>query len=162
MKSSNNPFCLRTLKCSATGESMKTLLLILAVLTSTTAHGGEFTQFGKILFQSASTWVPGNKTCVSEGNIYHRDLEAIPVERCNNDDKTNCTVELRPLEQPIVSTRQRCVAYSDSDNRNCVKWETVPFKQGPELKVEVYASEKDIEDNRTPRKILRYTIPSCQ
>lgn len=141
---------------------MKALLLILAVLTSTTAHGGEFTQFGKILFQSASTWVPGNKTCVANGNIYHQELEAIPVERCNNDSKNNCPVELMQLEQPIVSTRKRCAAYTDSDNKTCAKWVTVPFKQGPELKVEIYDSEKDIEDNRSPRKIIRYTIPNCQ
>lgn len=142
---------------------MKALLLALTVMVSGPAFAGEFTSFGRILFQSASTFVPANKVCHADGMYYHTTKAAVAVEYCENDSRTNCKTVLKPLAQPMHSTREVCVATAGYDDKYCTATKTVAFNQGPTVKVEVYRSQDEAFDaNRSPIRTGSYTIPACK
>ncbi len=139
---------------------MKALLLVASLLVSAVSFAGEYTSYQSILFQSASTYVRANNVCLSGGNIFHKTKSAVEVKHCD-DNNANCSVESRPLRQPIVSTAQRCADFSGSDD-SCVRWVSYTLKQGPTAKIFVYGSAKDYEDDRTPVAVRTFNIPSCR
>jgi hypothetical protein len=143
---------------------MKTLLSFFVLLLAGNALAGEFTEFGRIHFQSASTWVPANKVCQRNGFYYHSKKDSVAVEHCPGDDNpgsANCKVTYKKLEQPMMSTRKRCAATDSSDRGECVKWEIIPYKQGPIVPVNIYDSLHSLEENRAPKAVRSFTIPNC-
>lgn len=139
---------------------MKALLLALSVLVSVPAFAGEYTSFGRILFQSASTFVPANKVCQLNGTLYHKTKATVAVEYCRAEN-SDCYIVNKPLVQPMKSTRQRCAAFSGRDEGGCHAWETVAFNQGT-VKVEVFGSRHDMEEDRNPVRTYTYTVDKCR
>lgn len=141
---------------------MKAILMAMTVLFSGAAFAGEFTDFGKIHFQAASTWVESNKVCQAGGMYYHTKKAVQEKYECN-DSGSNCRVWTTiPLVQPIESTRQRCAVFTGGDEGGCARWETVRYKQGPVVDVKTYASMHDWEENRNPIAVRKFTIPACK
>ena len=135
---------------------MKLIVILAATLMSLSALAGEYTNFGKIQFQSASTWVPANKVCQDAGFLYHKTKDFVVVNYCN-DSGSDCTTKSKALVQPMNSTRQRCASYSGD---NCSAWITVPFNQGT-VKAEVYSSMSAMSDNKSPKSTYSYTVEAC-
>lgn len=137
---------------------MKTIVFVIgALLSVSAAHAGEYSHYSRVNFQSASTWVPSNKVCLSNGNIYHKTKATITVTDCDHGT-SNCVTQTRRLEQPMVSTAQRCAQFRGDD---CVAYETYTLKQGPTATVQIYSSFKAYEDGRTPNSTQKFTIPAC-
>ena len=78
---------------------MKTIVFIIgALLSVSAAHAGEYSHYSRINFQSASTFVPSNKVCLGNGNIYHKTKATITVTDCDHGS-SNCVTQTRRLEQ---------------------------------------------------------------
>jgi hypothetical protein len=134
----------------------------LTLLCASHSLAGEFTEFGRVLFQGASTWVRADKVCQKDGMLFHKSKQEVSVNYCNGRDNSNCVLVKKPLgPQPIKSTTQRCVLSNGSDRDDCVKWATVPFVQGPTFKAKVYWSEQDYEQQRHPRATFDFVVPNC-
>ena len=143
---------------------MKAILIAMAMMASGAAFGGEFTSVGRIHFQKAATWVPANKVCVADGVYYHKTKANIEVEYCNESDsgsKSNCRMVSKPLVQPMISSRQVCTQWTGSDDQNCAATAVVRYVQGPTVKVEIFGSQRDMEENRSPIRTGSYTISNC-
>ena len=117
---------------------------------------GEFTLFGKIHFQKASSWINASNVCEQDGYLYHKTKDGITVSHCN-DDGDNCTTSYRPLVQPVNSTRQRCSKFEDD---NCVAYVTVPYVQGTVTNM-VYSSQNAWQDGEAAKASYKYTVDSC-
>lgn len=141
---------------------MKAILLAMTMLFSGAAFAGEFTSFGRIHFQSASTWVPANKVCHAGGVYYHTKKAAVAVEYCNGEGNSNCHTVMKPLAQPMKSTRKVCTQWTGRDDNNCVATRTVAYNQGPTVKVEIFRSQHDMEEGHSPASVRSYTIPACR
>ena len=139
---------------------MRVITMGLLALFAMGASAGEYTTFQKIIFQSASTFVPADKVCQSGKTLYHRSKKTIEVEYCNggSNDRANCKVVSRPLVQPISSTRQRC---SKMESDECVEWVTVPLVQGPTVKVKHYNSYNDMIDGQREVSESTVVLPKC-
>ena len=137
---------------------MKSVAFALLTLFAVSASAGEYTHYGRILFQSASTFVPANKTCLNGSSIRYSGKMQICDE--SGDNQTNCRLVAVSLKQPVESTRVRCKTAVEND-QDCEKI-TVPFIQGPTVKYAVYRDFKDYEDDRSPVSSGRYTIRGCQ
>ena len=138
---------------------MKTIVFIIgALLTVASAHAGEYSHYSRVKFQSASTFVPSNKVCRNGNMLYHKTKPSLQVTICN-DGNTECRTETRRLEQPVVSTAQRCAQYNGDD---CVAYETYTLKQGPMATVQTYGSYDDFEDGRTPLAPKKFALPACK
>lgn len=140
---------------------MKALILALSVLASASAAAGEFTYFGRIFFQSASTWVPANKVCQSGGYFFHKTKSAIEVCRDDRDHGSCRKSEMRPLVQPIVSTRTICVRSAGGDNDRCLETGSAAYVQSPKAPVAVYRNYQAFDKNHAPARNYTYTIPAC-
>ena len=135
---------------------MKTLMIIASILIAGTAMAGEYTDYGRITFQKASTWVPANKVCSQGGFLYHKTKEFVAVDYCD-DDNNNCKTVYKALVQPVNSTRQRCSKMEDDE---CVAWTTVSFVQGT-VKADVYESMSALHDDEAPKSSFSYTVDAC-
>jgi hypothetical protein len=132
------------------------------LLLASPAFAGEFTEFGRVLFQGASTWVQANKVCQKNGMLFHRSKREVDVTYCDRGDLSNCVLVKRPLgPQPIRSTTEKCALTSGGEREKCVKWVTVPLVQGPVFEAKVYGSEKDLDERRQPKAIYEYEAPNC-
>lgn len=142
---------------------MKAMLLVLSMMFSGAAFAGEYTSFGRIHFQAASTWVPANYVCQKNGMLYHTRRASVNVVSCPGDasEGPSCTiVRTIPLVQPMVSTAQRCAHIEGRGE--CRSWETYAYNQGPTVKVHVYASHHDMAEDRNPIAVRNFTIPTCK
>lgn len=131
---------------------------------------------GHILFQADSTYVNAyyNKTLCLDGDTYKavvsKCLEwGTPFRNGQRNRRSHDSVCLKRgkvmISQPEVSTRQRCAAYDNetpfnrgdhrAHNGRCIKWETVPFVQSPDMTIKFFN-----QDN-TLIKTEEITVPSC-
>ncbi len=142
---------------------MKALLLALSLVSASAFGAGEFTTYSKVIFQSASTYVPSNKVCTAGGYIYHKTKAAISFEQCSggSNDRANCVIVTRPLVQPMQSTAQRCAQFTGHDDKNCARWETYALNQGVTGKMLSYSSRKSFEDGDAAAKVTAFAIPAC-
>lgn len=138
---------------------MKKLLLIAALFAST---ANAYVTGDKIEFQAHSTWVSAafSKTlCLNEATDNFEATITKCVEWTNDDDR-DCVQRAKfDVEQPRVSTRQRCAQYGGGDDDRCMEWETVPFIQNRVKTVSYYRNSDD--DSSTPYKVETVVIPSC-
>ena len=139
---------------------MKAIVLALSLLVSGTAFAN-VTEVSKILFQSASTWVPANKVCHADGMFFHKTKSAIAVEYCSNSRGTgNCETVYRSLIQPIKSTKDVCVKTTGRE-KNCVATKTVAYNQSLTATVATYRGADDAVKGIGPVKTSTFTIPAC-
>lgn len=138
---------------------MKSLILAVAALASASVAAGEFTSFGTIYFKQASTFVRANEVCRVGTTFLHKTADAWPVEHCPGDSRNGCETEYRPLVQPMVDTKVTCA--SQQGNSMCRGEKVVPFIQLGGVPVDVYASYKDFEKGRAPKRSFIYEIPAC-
>lgn len=135
------------------------LLLNLLFLFPQLVTAGEFTNFGKIYFQKADTWVFANKTCLHEQNFYHQTKDFIEKISCSGSDDSRCEVwKTVPLVQPVHSYRFFCSRYSEDE---CVDSSKIRFLQDPNVRFEVYSSQKAFRENERPLKKGWYRVPGC-
>lgn len=135
---------------------MKALIVMAMLFAGSSAFAGTYTQFGKILFQKASTYVPANKVCQLDGMLYHKTKKSIAVDYCNDDDQ-DCVTVNKALVQPVKSSRKRC---AQKDDNHCLAWETVSFVQGT-VKAKVYRSLSALQDDEAPIRVYSYTVENC-
>lgn len=144
---------------------MKSMIIVLALLAVGTASAGEYSVMSKVVFQSASTFVPANKVCTQSGNIFHKTKSSIEVPYCDESDsgsKSNCKIVAKPLVQPMKSKAQRCAKFeSDSSGGDCLVWETYTLNQGKSGKITVYVSKDAYEAGSSPVAVKTFAIPSC-
>ncbi len=135
-------------------------ILILCLMTSV-SMGGEFTNYGKILFQSADTWVPVNRVCRVSSYLYHKDQAYVEKVRCYGKDQDNCEVwDRRELKQAVNSLRDKCSRFVQGD---CVEFEPAALIQGINAgEAKIYRSRKGFEEGEAPVDSFLINIPSCR
>ncbi len=137
---------------------MKTLIVLAAMLTSSLALAGEYTVYGSIHFQKASTWVTANNVCQEDGYLYHKTKDYVVVECSGRDKMSGCEEVPRPLVQPMRSTKQICANYQGRGT--CTETTTVAFNQGT-VTSEVYSSFAAWSKGGSPIRTFRYTVDAC-
>ena len=136
---------------------MRTLLMTIALLASTTVMAGEFTVYGKIHFQAASTWVSAKNVCQNAGTLYHKTKDYVKVT-CHPKD--GCSDYVKPLVQPMKANKKVCLKATGKSGDNCVEYGVTGYNQGT-VKIESYKSEKDWDLGKAPTKVTSYTVDSC-
>ena len=138
---------------------------VIALAMSFAASAGEFSSYQRILFQTASTYVPANKVCTEGGNLFHKGKTEIGVEYCSggSNDRANCHTVFKPLVQPMQSTAQRCARFTGHDQSTCATWETYSLNQGPTVKIDIWASEMEWSDGKghSPLRVETFVLPAC-
>lgn len=133
----------------------RSTMFMFSLLLSLAAFAGEYSVYQRINFQEASTWVDARETCIHDDYIYYQKKQPIFVSTCG---ETECPQTIKTLVQPIVSTRNFCTQPTED---GCAKWTTVDYIQGPLVKVSVFEAPTDLEEGRSPKKVLDYKIQSC-
>ncbi len=122
-------------------------------------YAGEFTNFGKMLFQKADTWVDANDICYSDQNYYHINKEYIEKVRCSGSDDSNCEVwKLIPLVQPSKTAKFFCAAKTEG---GCTSTPANSLTNIPYLRYDVYRNRKSFAANERPVRSGWYLVPSC-
>jgi len=134
---------------------MKKLLMVSMLMFASSAFAGEVTSFGKIVFQSASSYVPANKVCQSNGYLYHKTKRAVVIE-CQPKDGCDGDYS-KPLIQPMESSKTFCVKYS---KERCLETGVSEYNQGT-VEAKVYRSEIDMDRGRRPISTYSYTVDQC-
>jgi hypothetical protein len=116
----------------------------------------------KIHFPKASTWVFAmDEILCTDGDFIYVGTRNVPIYGGGNDGDQVIGYKKVDLVQPVVSTRQRCAAFGGGDN-NCVKFETVVYRQTPARVINVIVrgtAQKDKGPEVLGTK--SYTIPAC-
>lgn len=138
---------------------MKNLIAIAALVLAGSAFAGEYTNYSRVLFQSASTWVPANKVCQANGFLYHKTKDSIPSYECTGSNDSSCTVVgYKPLVQPMNSAKDVCVEFRSD---RCVAYAPTAFDQTT-YTVSVYSSYSAFDKNSTPKSQATYAFPACK
>lgn len=136
---------------------MKNLVIGLALLSSASAFAERDTYFtgDKIEFQKNSTFV---SALYSKSLCLNGDTYEAIINKCveyTNDDERRCVKTIKiKAFQPVESTRQRCAEFGGRDDDRCVEWETVPYVQSPVRMVKFY-------EGSTVVRTQKVVIPAC-
>jgi hypothetical protein len=144
---------------------MKALMMFalsLFVSASALAGGNPYTRVESVIFAGSSMFVPANKTCISNGYIFHKTKTALPVRVCegNSDSDSNCKwVAKAIVPQPVKGTFVRyenCQEDSNGNARNC---KAVAYTLDQSKKSIIsYRNDND----STGTVIGTYVIPACK
>ena len=129
---------------------MKVLLLMAALFTTAAANAD--LRYESVTFRASSAWVPANKTCIKDGNIYRKAGMSVTVcasEKENGQCTKYAQKALAP--QPVVDTYTVCV--SEKENGTCTEYGTLTSNQSVK---NVYKSAGDKEV-----VVGKYKIPAC-
>jgi hypothetical protein len=140
---------------------MKALFLAMSLLVSASAlASGPYTRVESVIFAGSSMYVPANKTCISNGFIFHKTKTTLPVRVCEgaSDSESACKlVEKAIVPQPVKGTFVRYENCQGRDqDRNC----TAVAYTLDQSKKSIISYRND--DDAGGTIIGTYVIPACK
>jgi hypothetical protein len=141
------------------GEFMKTLVIISALLLSTSAFAK--TVVGSVYFKGSSAYVPANYLCINDGYIVKKNgNQTTKKVYCKNDNTSSCEfVTVALIAQPVVDTFTRCDSNEKvASNHDCDS--TAVEYNSDQSSVPVYDVQKS-GDSESYNIVGSYSIPAC-